>query len=167
MENKEKYFIPEMHDFYLEYEFELQTNKGWKKGIFPNLIEEESDNFGLVEKYKHDIFMKLAHAITRVPYLTKEQIENEGWTLQEEFPYVHSIGFIKNVTYRETNHTVFLYYNYSSKWLLITIQSVIDNIYSIKYTTEKTDININGNTLYAGTCLDINTFRYICKLLEI
>lgn len=69
MENKEKYFIPEMHDFYLEYEFELQTNKGWKKGIFPNLIEEESDNFGLVEKYKHDIFMKLAHAITRVPTL--------------------------------------------------------------------------------------------------
>ncbi len=136
MENKEKYFIPEMHDFYLEYEFELQTNKGWKKGIFPNLIEEESDNFGLVEKYKHDIFMKLAHAITRVPYLTKEQIENESWVFT---------GQINNKLYFEKGAFVLTFEdNYIN----------IDN-------TKGMDIG------YWGKCKDINTFRYLIKLLEI
>ena len=133
---EQEYFIPEMHDFYLEYEFELQTNKGWKKGIFPNLIEEESDNFGLVEKYKHDIFMKLAHAITRVPYLTKEQIENESWIFT---------GQINNKLYFEKGAFVLTFEdNYIN----------IDN-------TKGMDIG------YWGKCKDINTFRYLIKLLEI
>ena len=133
---KEKYFTPEMQDFYLEYEFELQTNKGWKKGIFPNLIEEEPDNFGLVEKYKHDIFMKLAHAITRVPYLTKEQIENEGWKFTKQ---------INNKLYFEKGAFVLTFEdNYIN----------IDN-------TKGMDIG------YWGKCKDINTFRYLIKLLEI
>lgn len=159
---KEKYFIPEIEDIYSGYEYEVRRNDGkWER------VTEFSNDYDYEDNPHYAIMKDIKESKIRVSYLTKEQIENEGWTLQEEFPYVHSIGLIKNLTYKGTNHTVFLYYNYSSKWLLITIQSVIDNIYSIKYTTEKTDININGNTLYAGTCLDINTFRYICKLLEI
>lgn len=133
---KEKYFTPEMQDFYLNYEFELQTNKGWKKGIFPNLIEEESDNFGLVEKYKQDIFMKLAHAITRVPFLTKEQIENEGWEFTEQ---------INNRLY------------FRKGAFVLTFEDDYINIDN----TKGQDIG------YWGKCKDINTFRYICKLLEI
>lgn len=133
---KEKYFTPEMQDFYLNYEFELQTNKGWKKGIFPNLIEEESDNFGLVEKYKQDIFMKLAHAITRVPFLTKEQIENEGWEFTEQ---------INNKLY------------FKKGAFVLTFEDDYINIDN----TKGQDIG------YWGKCKDINTFRYICKLLEI
>ena len=133
---KEKYFTPEMQDFYLNYEFELQTNKGWKKGIFPNLIEEESDNFGLVEKYKQDIFMKLAHAITRVPFLTKEQIENEGWEFTEQ---------INNRLY------------FRKGAFVLTFEDDYINIDN----TKGMDIG------YWGKCKDINTFRYLIKLLEI
>ena len=133
---KEKYFTPEMQDFYLNYEFELQTNKGWKKGIFPNLIEEESDNFGLVEKYKQDIFMKLAHAITRVPFLTKEQIENEGWEFTEQ---------INNRLY------------FRKGAFVLTFEDDYINIDN----TKGQDIG------YWGKCKDINTFRYLIKLLEI
>ena len=132
--NKEKYFTPEMQDFYLNYEFELQTNKGWKKGIFPNLIEEESDNFGLVEKYKQDIFMKLAHAITRVPFLTKEQIENESWKFTEQ---------INNKLY------------FKKGAFVLTFEDDYINIDN----TKGQDIG------YWGKCKDINTFKYICKLL--
>jgi len=160
----DSYFIPKIEDLKENYQFEYQEYDEELDIFKDNWIKT---NFDSREGLGHDLTYQFQSENVRCEFLTKEQIESEGWALQEEFPYVHSIGLIKNLTYRGTNHTVFLYYNYSSKWLLITIQSVIDNIYSIKYTTEKTDININGNTLYAGTCLDINTFRYICKLLEI
>ena len=172
---EQKYFIPEIEDIRIGYEFELidyaSNNYNSDKSTCNcnSYVLEKKDIFS---SYKEESFLEtcicyLNSKHLRVPYLTKKQIENEGWALQEEFSNVYSIGFIKNLTYRGSNSVMFLYYNFASKWLLISIQSTIDNIYSIRYTDEKTNTNIGGNTLYAGKCKDINTLRYITKLLEI
>jgi hypothetical protein len=81
--------------------------------------------------------------IVRTPYLTKEQIEAEGWkqmpppiiSISKEF---RDIPFIKN-GYR-------LDYNSNSNQLAITV---------------------SGQFLFYGECKCINTFRTICKLLNI
>ena len=166
---EQKYFTPNVEDFHKGYEYEiLELHRENYHVGFNNIISKwipkkwDSSQIRL-----NKLACKITSKEIRVPYLTKKQIENEGWALQEEFSNVYSIGFIKNLTYSGSNSVMFLLYNFASKWLLISIQSTIDNIYSIRYTDEKTNTNIGGNTLYAGKCKDINTLRYITKLLEV
>ena len=73
MENK--YFTPDVKDFHIGYECEINTSNGWKSGKFPEILELNSE----LDEFDKNSFMKAAHAILRVPYLTKEQIEAEGW----------------------------------------------------------------------------------------
>ena len=74
----------------------------------------------------------------RVPYLTKEQIEAEGWTKEKSY-------FIKN--------NIYLFFE--DKFL------VIDSGNPFSWEA------IDSEILFKGKCKDINTFRKICKLLEI
>src|SRR5882757_9385208 len=74
MENK--YFLPDWKDITLEgYELELATPNGWVTGVFPSVLEKNRE----LDECTPDDLQKLAHAVIRVPYLTKEQIEAEGW----------------------------------------------------------------------------------------
>jgi len=80
----------------------------------------------------------------RTPYLTKEQIEAEG------------LEYVKS---------------YESDW--DSHRDVFKSrIYYITYDFEYKKLFVNQNdhfgiSLYTGECKDINTFRYICKLLNI
>ena len=68
------HYTPEMEEFYLGYEFELYVRGGWEKKVWGEFEWNHSE----LEQFKDD-YMKLAHAIVRTPFLTKEQIEAEGW----------------------------------------------------------------------------------------
>lgn len=70
---KDKYYVPDIEDFRIGYEFEFQgIPKGWHKMTFS---EENS-----LKNMRYNI-EKLKDAV-RVPYLSQEQIENEGWKLE-------------------------------------------------------------------------------------
>lgn len=65
-----KYYTPEMNEFHPEFEFEYLSDNGWKKhnlGGSP-IINKDLDQF-------KDDLMKIAHAITRVKHLDREDIE--------------------------------------------------------------------------------------------
>ena len=132
MENK--YFTPDIEDFCIGYECEIRTPTRWKSGKFPEILELNSE----LDEFGKDSLMKAAHAILRVPYLTKEQIEAEGWTKEKSY-------FIKN--------NIYLFFEDKS----LEIDS--GNPFSWEA--------IDSEILFKGKCKDINTFRKICKLLEI
>ena len=142
MENK--YFTPDMEDFHIGYECEISTPTIWKSGKFPEILELNSE----LDEFGKDSLMKAAHAILRVPYLTKEQIETEGWkenVLNDNEKAL--LLFLKN------GYELRMYKNYICRFsILIVGAGIIPNW---------------DKVLFEGKCKDINTFRKICKLLEI
>lgn len=131
MDNQEsKYFTPDISDIRVGYELEIsylhEDNFTPIKLRYP----AETSAF-LLEVYNRKI---------RVPYLTKEQIEGEGWS--EKSPEILPHGFFLKEQYK--------------------LELLTDNLILIRK---------NGwypeNTVYKGLCKDINTFRYIMKLLNI
>jgi hypothetical protein len=133
MENN-KYFTPDIEDLCIGYELELlcviegsnEKEETWKNTIIYNLYVENKEEF---------------IKSVRVPYLTKEQIEAEGWKLDSS-PDSNEMHFIKKI--KKSRHYLEFYPN---------TKEVIIN----KINTESLPFK----------CKDINTFRKIIKLLEI
>jgi hypothetical protein len=145
MENK--YFVPDIEDLHIGYEFEIINNFGlfevdedtipWTRHIL-----KEGDIHAAYDDYTFlEICVQYLNSNRlRVPYLTKEQVEAEGWVF-------HSQGNSGGIFY--------LLFKNSFR---VTIW-----IDSLEIEFEESE----GNTLFYGECKDINTFRKICKLLNI
>lgn len=134
-EFKERYFTPSIEDIHVGYECEflkgqgMENQKLWqpltiKQSMFPTILRD----------YK----------FLRVPYLTKEQIEAEGW-----IPTVASEGY----EYRYKNYYMYISKIYNKEGIPL-LNLGIENV-----TTQE--------DIFLGECKDINTFRYISKLLNI
>ena len=136
MENK--YFTPEISDLYIGYECEKNCNI-----IGAHSTEVEQVWLSYTIHYDRD-FTNIESDIVdyRVPYLTNEQIEAEGWEYVETD--INSIFTFKKSKY-------ILYCNFITK--KISIDFLVNNG--------------GTSTLFTGECKDINTFRKIIKLLEI
>jgi hypothetical protein len=136
MENK--YFTPDIEDFYVGYEFETKMygeDDTWVKCIYSKPTDElfckdSDDNIWVNDSL-------------RVPYLTKEQIEAEGWT---------------DDTASFQKPELFLAYQNSSTWRKL-VYRFSDNMLQI--------VEVDDSYKYSGNCKDINTFRKIIKLLNI
>lgn len=155
---KQEYFIPNIEDLRVGYEYERQyTTNIWINEVIeewdfrtPQLREPCDSNIT-------EILRDLNSNKIRVPYLTKEQIEAEGWKIS---PYSF---LIINCSNEEKNE--YTYKFFKDKYNLIYEEA--KNIIKIWYYDEYSS---NCNTaigLFKGECRDINTFRYICKLLNI
>lgn len=130
MENK--YFTPDIEDFYVGYEF---------------YFNNELEIFSTFSKFTFDDVDDLINC-SQVQYLTKEQIEAEGWK--------HTGG--KLLSFAEQHYVKSTYrvsYSIDSK--------------KIKFFISDPDeiINYEDECIFNGECKDINTFRKIIKLLGI
>lgn len=139
-----KYYTPKIEDFYLGYEFEELIEEQWIPQIFDRdwqicVFEELFLNKGAI----------------RVSYLTKEQIEVEGW--------VHIGGQLQS----------------ESRQYFELIKSPHGHL-ELNYTEYNTNLIIqqrnhvrdaSGNyillTIFRGKCPSINELRIITKLLGI
>lgn len=119
-----KYFTPDIEDIRVGYECEIDA-PAWKSKKF--IVDEN--------QFQYADFCINA-GILKVPYLTKEQIETEGWIETE-------------------SHSVFKKDKYS-----LGYAKPFDGCPLIW-------VRISEDYIYQGQCKDINTFRYICKLLNI
>ena len=128
MENK-MYYTPTIEDLRVGFEFEFKNDPppedDWKGDIV-----ECFDNLQWLDGWIND-------GRIRVPYLTKEQIEKEGWTVVASRRRWHVHVVTKKY------HGV---YDLHTKWLSV-------------WETER------GLPLYRGTCRCINDFRLIMKLI--
>lgn len=168
MENK--YFTPDIEDVYIGYEHEtysiglqminsrfLPDNERddelkWR----PRIIKCGSDILNLEassypnedEPYKS--FKTLWKDYIRVPYLTKEQIEAEGWKQEFVYPQGASIMIFGKL----------------NKGYELMLPAEDHHIVITKVWTLFDD-QVKRDHIFKGECKDINTFRKIIKLLKI
>lgn len=169
---KKKYFTPKIEEIYIGYETEEISNFFGEFSTFRNfpnldsleahyLSEEISSTPVIIDSNKLVELMLLNNlprreggkrmlGTYRTPYLTKEQIENEGWVLKGKST---CLWFDKEGDFERTTYTLYkatLYYNLEDKWLSIYLHDCGDKI-----------------DIFQGKCLCINDFRKIMKYLSI
>lgn len=137
MEESVKYFVPDISDIRVGYECERRST---------GLERDKQWSYCKIDFYDmQNVIIENRPDWYRVPYLTKEQIEAEGWETDPSWD--NPIEFWK--------------------------EDYVIKIYKeIGKNKEKQAIRIwhgvkDGQQLFMGECKDINTFRYICKLLNI
>ena len=147
----DKYFVPDIEDIRVGYEFELikysSNNYGLNKSecSWTKHTLKKEDIFS--SGYKEDSFLEtcisyLNSKHLRVPYLTKEQIEAEGWREVSKFRY------------EKINSNITIYYgNDHYLWIMHPATTILGE----KYLANS----------FKGEIKSINEFRYICKLLKI
>lgn len=127
-----KYFTPAISDLRIGYEYEQYADgrPGYPDWV-PNCRIDSASEIEYIES---------GEWVIRVPYLTKEQIEAEGWKVEKQ-----------------------------DNQLWYCDKGSVHIAYFLKdYKTEPTmKIELYGEKIFRGECKDINTFRYICKLLGI
>ena len=146
---KNKYYTPDIEDLRVGYELEkvilrlkpkhTSDNETYIEGWEKFIVDEDQMQYIclLIRGASED------NNMLRVPYLTEEQIENEGWAVEEIDPLN---PFIKGK--KDSKEFLFNRDNYE---LHLTNQISLNAI----------------KLLYNGECKSINDFRYICKLLKI
>lgn len=135
-----KYYIPEIEDLRIGYECEINEALGYQDKFTPTIIGFKTD-----EGYKNElsdviIMMDDGYGEVRTPYLTKEQIEKEGWKVQ--------FGNDKDFWCQFIKDKFLVIYYFDTKLLTIL-------------NTER------SCSIYGGSCNSINEFRTICKFLNI
>lgn len=144
MENN--YYTPEISDIRVGYEHEAYFNNEWKKYII-----ETNDN---LRSYKELINSNRI----RVGFLTKEQIEAEGWkldtiiTTDDDDNDLYNTGFSK---YLDENN-----------WYSVVLYP--ENKILIQKGWYRNEVTWLSREVFYGECKSINEFRYITeKLLKI
>lgn len=136
MEETIKYFQPDITDLKVGYECEVKWHTFGDGINWKSYIVKAGDSI-------------LTTNNVRVPFLTKEQIEAEGWRESEKG---------KGITTVPENFPFLIFLK--------------DN-YILSFVKEKQRLEIQkkmGDSqwyIFQGFCKDINTLRYICKLLGI
>jgi hypothetical protein len=146
-----KYFTPSIEDIRVGYECEIERYSYIYSDGGPSQKVAVWDPFVVTEDYLARGYAEsyFTGEQLRVPYLTKEQIEAEGWRFIEHNKVINLLAF--RIDINEHSWYELDYYT-DSKTLLID-----------KYYCNGDD-NLG---LFNGSCKDINTFRYITKLLNI
>lgn len=161
MENK-KYFTPNIEDFHIGYQYEIfQKGKPYDINVMHFMPQPEEDTW--VKMTYPDAFLgynlKRMFEIyqIRVPYLTKEQIEAEGWE------------YVKNTNTVDIDIChIFNKENFMLGWFpFINKIAVLVRDPSKAFDINGVIIEYNNTNRYTGECKDINTFRLIQKLLGI
>lgn len=133
MENK--YYTPKIEDIRMGYECEF-VRQGFADCWYSVVIDDDNilNCIGPLNAQGTTVFREWD---IRTPYLTKEQIEVEGWAFTGE-----SNSAYNNLLFRKS--TWFLWLNEKEIWL-----------------------QKGNQMKYDGPCPSINEFRTICKLLNI
>ena len=163
MENK--YFTPDIEDFYVGVAYE-KFSQGLQMDEFGRFLPEETRDDEVkwregVIKYPSDILhLKIAldKETVRVPYLTKEQIEAEGFVYRGKISH----GTIPSEPFTKIE------LEFIKNNILIKLDIISNKVMIDKADSTEENVNFyNVKTLYHGECKDINTFRKIIKLLGI
>jgi len=148
-----KYYTPEIEEFFVGFEFECHNQMEFEKMTFG--VNDFSNPE--LRQYKDDI-MKAVHAICRVKFLDREDIESLGWSHAESIrwklvdrddvftiPYKDPRGFCNEMS---------LLYAPLTSWVLICQ-------YNNKNTTDE------SVTRFTGRVKNKSELRKLMKMLQI
>lgn len=147
----DKYFVPKIEDFKVGFEYEFQgIPEGWHKMVFS------------VENSLKTMAYNIKEGYIRVAYLTKKQIETEGWKFdssskENKVPSKKEDEYISFIRKKKDDAPKGIFTSNELIYFINTHKLVINN-------GEDSD---DYYCYFDGECKDINTFRYIYKLLNI
>lgn len=144
-----KYFQPEISDIRVGYECEVNSSLGYSKEFTPTIVGFKNEDYAYTDEVSRLInMMDDGYGEIRTPYLTKEQIEAEGWTEVRD-KLISCVG--KTRCYLE------IPFEKERYWVWFSEE---DRSFAIT--------GIDGiKTYFQGICPSINEFRTIIKLLNI
>jgi hypothetical protein len=147
MENK--YFTPDIEDICIGYELEMNWNRAYEEKWVTIKISIQDEEFAYTDEIS-EIINALDDGMSeaRVPYLTKEQIEAEGWE--------HVGGKLLSGDFQDYQKD-----NFSMRYATDTRKLSI-MVRDPSFSNEHFQV-----TILKAECRDINTFRKIIKLLGI
>lgn len=146
-----KYYTPDIEDIRVGYEYEVYSEGLWEDSVEDFLgWYEYKFSIGNCFRDIDDIKTLMKNRYIRTAYLTKEQIEAEGWRKESTIIGNTPLEFVDD--YHKSFEDGF--YSFSINHLH----------YSTIYIW---DVNDGTRTLYRGKCPSINEFRTIVKLLNI
>lgn len=145
---EQKYFIPKIEDIYSGYQYERERNGKWEK------VNEFSNDYDYDDNPHYALMRDIEEGKIRVPYLTKEQIEDEGWNETELTKKV--AGDYKRKAFIKNNYFL-IWDTFRDSYIEITL---IDPSKDYRFMSPE-------NFKCTMPCKDINELRYICKLLKI
>ena len=74
-----KYYTPEIEEFHVGFECEIQSSWGMQKGIYPSILREDTLTGFQLQKIGETETLKKVISGIRVKYLDKEDIESCGF----------------------------------------------------------------------------------------
>lgn len=152
MTEENKYFTPDIEDIRVGYECEIW----WNENMLPEnhwcsiiVGDNQTEDFDLI-----DFTSRIRKNELRVPYLTKEQIQAEGWK------YYSTLAEGDEIEAPSLTAYVYQKEGFTCRF------SILDR--KVAFFAKQ----INGDEwwkrmIFTGDIKDINTFRQIIKLLEI
>jgi len=147
-----KYFTPNIEDMRVGYECEAN----------PKFYSEQEDVWSpiIMKGIGQEVIHYHSLGVYRTPYLTKEQIEAEGWKPANTGGLERGC-MNGRCAFTKGNYFLIIPSEPNTK-LGDRIEIVMADVLKDEYH----EWTSNGR-MYIGQCKDINTFRYICKLLGI
>lgn len=145
------YFVPDIEDIRVGYECEIKPTGSEELDWMPYVINGDT-------AFKYYKTKGKGATSIRVPYLTKEQIEAEGWKsydLSKGFAYRYGVPSFRH-GFTKDNYILVL----DTRKYHIEIMAL--DVLKIDFLPEFPE-----HFRVTIPCKDINTFRYICKLLKI
>lgn len=144
-----KYFTPSIEDIRVGYECEMYTHRflegyGWNKQILDSTL------VAAIVTHSNELEKGI-----KTPYLTKEQIEAEGWKDKTSYLNINCWSFEKG-----NRFAVLKVHDLKNPFILQIIvkdPSIEELVFGVP----------SEHYRFIAPCKDINTFRYICKLLNI
>lgn len=150
-----KYFVPSIEDIRVGYEYEYHSCHPQEEGNCTWNTKKFPDPF---VGYNLKAFeTQINRGWIRVPYLTKEQIEAEGWELANVL--------VEDDNGNDMFNTGFVKYIDEDHWYELVLKE--DNRTFIQYKWYRNSVAQLCREIYYGKCPSINEFRFITKLLGI
>ena len=92
---KNKYYTPEIEEFCVGFECEIQSSWGMQKGIYPSILREDTLTGFQLQKIGETETLKKVISGIRVKYLDKKDIESLGFSYYKTHPGMEQMEFDK------------------------------------------------------------------------
>ncbi len=159
MEENNKYYTPKITDIRIGYECEVNWSRGYSEEFEP-LNTSLKDEEGVYDPNLDDTVIAYddGYAEFRTKYLSKEDIESEGWIFKSK---TVDLWFESDL-----EKAISLQDFYGCKcYKLYLNYGLHDHKLKIKGDFMGGSTFDESDTLFEGKCLSINEFRYITKEL--
>jgi len=141
---KNKYYTPEIEEFHVGFECEIQSSWGMQKGIYPSILREDTLTGFQLQKIGETETLKKVISGIRVKYLDKKDIESLGFSYYKTHPGMEQMEFDKG-EYELTYDPNFK----GKQWLRINLEGEGDV------------------TLFSGSIKNLSELKILLKQLNI